>query len=65
MVDWKIVDENGDDVMDAESISSFAEMYRTTLRLFAQKEARLLSSHGGDKAIAVHAAIAKAKEAAA
>ena len=53
MVDWKIVDESGDDVMDAESISAFAAMYRTTPRQFAQKEARLLSSGGGDMVIAV------------
>ena len=55
MVNWKIVDENGDDVMDAESISTFAEMHRTTPRLFAQKEARLLSSGGGDAVIAIKA----------
>ena len=63
MTEWKIVDEYGDDIMTAETISKYAEIYRTTPRQFAQKEARLLSSHGGDKAIAVRAAIAEGQEA--
>ena len=56
MVDWKIVDANGDEIMTAESVSTFAEMHQTSPRLFAQKEARLLSSGGGDEAFAVCAA---------
>ncbi len=56
MVGWKIVDENGDDVMTAESVSLYAGMRQITPRQFAQKEARLLSSGGGDLVIAVKAA---------
>ncbi len=55
MVDWKIVDEHGDDVMTAESIALMAKMQDTSPRLFAQREARLLSSGGGDLVIAVRA----------
>ncbi len=55
MTPWKIVDEHGDEIMTAESISNWAEMHRTTPRQFAQREARLLSSTPGVTANAVRA----------
>ena len=56
MVDWKIVDKDGDEIMTAKSVSLYAEMHQTTPRLFAQKEARLLSSDNESEAFAVRAA---------
>ena len=46
MTDWKIVDEHGADVMTAESVREFANTWRTTPRLMARREARLLNSGG-------------------
>ena len=55
-VQWKIVDENGDDVMDAETITQQAEMLRTTPRQFAQREAKLLCGPlDGEEVFAVKA----------
>ena len=39
---WKIVDENGCDVMTAESVQAVAVRERTTPRRIAEREARLL-----------------------
>lgn len=39
---WKIVDQNGDDVMTADAVDRAARLERTTPRQVAQREARLL-----------------------
>lgn len=39
---WKVVDENGDDVLSADAISNAAKFFRKSPREVAQQEARLL-----------------------
>lgn len=46
---WKIVDENGDDVMTAEFVTRQAQLERTTPRRVAQREAKMLvNTEAGD-----------------
>lgn len=43
MKTWKVVDQHGDDIMSADSVTAFANIQRTTPRLFAKRHARDVS----------------------
>lgn len=55
MTDWKIVDEHGDEVISAESIAAHANMMRTSPRLVAQREARVMNDSPDPDVFAVRA----------
>ena len=55
-VQWKIVDQHGDDVMTAEAVALWASQQRTTPRQLAQREAKLQSGPmSGEEVFAVKA----------
>jgi hypothetical protein len=52
MKPWKIVDQNGADVMTAAAVTSAAKLERTTPRAIAKREAKnLVNVDAGDSPI--------------